>query len=177
MKILAAAALLAAVSLPAQMSPKPAAGSGMEDMHHAPAKRSETLTVTGLDGKRVTLTSADMAKMPHVTVSVHNAHNKQDETYSGVPVNEIVKLVTPAGKPKVSPRMTILVFGATDNFHVALTACDTDPGCHNGQTIVADTLNNKPLETEGAFKLIITEDKKPGRWAHNLDSITINAVE
>ena len=34
--------------------------------------------------------------------------------------------------------MTVVIAGATDNFHVALTLCNTDPGCRSGQAIVAD---------------------------------------
>lgn len=180
MKTLAALAMLAASTLTAQMNHKPAGEmktDSMQEMHHAPAKRSEMLKLTGLDGKKVSLSPADFAKMPHVTLNVHNGHSDKDETYSGVPVSELLKLVTAAGKPKVSPRMTVLVFSATDNFHVVLTSCDTDPGCHNGQVIVADSMDNKPLEDVGAFKLVVSEDKKPGRWARNLDSITVKAVE
>ncbi len=69
--------------------------------------------------------------------------------------------------------MTVIVARGTDNFRVALTLCDTDPDCRSGQSIVADTVDGKPLTCDGAFKLILTEDKTPGRWVRNLDSLTV----
>ena len=70
----------------------------------------------------------------------------------------------------------MIVAGATDKFHVVITMCDTNPQCRSGQAIVADTLDGKPLAADGAFKLVLTEDKKPARWARNLSSLTVKAV-
>jgi hypothetical protein len=72
--------------------------------------------------------------------------------------------------------MQVVIAGATDNFHVAITLCDTNPACRNGQAIVADTLDGAPLTTDGAFKLVLTEDKKPARWARNLESLTVKGL-
>lgn len=139
------------------------------------AKPSSSLTVTGLDGKTVTLTPAHFKALPHVTVAVHNAHNSKDESYSGVPVSALLAMVQPAkGEgPKVSTNMLLVVAGATDDFHVAITFCDTNPECRSGQALVADVQDGKPIEADGAFKLILTEDKKPARWARNLQSLTV----
>jgi hypothetical protein len=149
--------------------------AGMDMKKSAP---STELMLTGLAGKTKTLTPADLKAMPHVTVSVHNAHNNKDESYSGVPVKDLLALVEPAkGEgPKTSANMTVVVATATDNFHVAVTLCDTNPECRNGQTIVADTLDGSPIASDGAFKLVLTEDKKPARWARNLSSLTVKSV-
>jgi hypothetical protein len=159
-------------SVPAQMS-----GHGGMAMDKA-AKPSTDLTITGLSGKTKTLTPADFKALPHVEVKVHNTHNNQDETYSGVPVKELLALVVPAEGEgaKVSPNVQIVVAGATDNFHVALTLCDTNPDCRSGQAIVADALDGKPLEKDGAFKLVLTEDKRPARWARNLMSLQVESA-
>ena len=148
---------------------------GMGGMKHEAGVPSKTLTLTGLNGEIKTLSAEDMRALPHVSVTVTNGHSHQQETYSGVPVKDLLALVTTkhaADATKISPRMTLVIAGATDHFRVALTLCDTDPGCRNGQAIVADAENGKPLTSDGAFKLILTEDKAPGRWVRNLDSIT-----
>lgn len=139
---------------------------------------STQLVLTGLAGKSRTLTTVELKALPHVSVSVHNAHNNKDESYSGVPVKDLLAMVEPAkGEgPKVSANMLVVVASATDGFHVAITLCDTNPECRSGQTIVADTQDGDALTADGAFKLILTEDKKPARWARNLQSLTVVAV-
>ena len=142
------------------------------------AKPSAELRLTGLSGTARTITPAALAAMPHVTVTVHNAHTNKDESYSGVPVDQLLMMVAPAkGEgPKVSANMQVVIAGATDGFHVALTLCDTDPACRTGKAIVADVQDTLPIEADGAFKLILTEDKRPARWVRNLDSLTVKAV-
>lgn len=148
-------------------------------MNKPAAVPSTSLTVTGLSGTAKTFSPADFKTLPHVTVNVHNAHANKDESYSGVPVKDLLALVAPAkGEgPKVSGNMTLVIAGATDGFQVALTLCDTNPDCRNGQSIVADTLDGAALTQDGAFKLVLSEDKKPARWARNLRSLTVKAAQ
>ncbi|GAA3768536.1 hypothetical protein GCM10022270_31830 [Terriglobus aquaticus] len=143
-------------------------------MKHEAGVPSKTLALTGLDGSTRTLSADDLKALPHVSVAVTNGHTHQQETYSGVPVKDLLALVAskPGAGPHVSPRTTVVIAGATDHFQVVLTMCDTDPGCRSGQAIVADAEDGKPLTADGAFKLILTEDKMPGRWTRNLDSLT-----
>ena len=168
--------LCIALLLPAAAAVKTPAQMAAMDMKKSTA--STELLLTGIAGKTKTLTPAEMKALPHVTVSVHNAHNNKDESYTGVPLKDLLALVEPAkGEgPKTSANMTIVVAGATDNFHVAITLCDTNPECRNGQAIVADTLDGAPIAADGVFKLVLTEDKKPARWARNLSSLTVKAV-
>ncbi len=182
MKIFCKAILfLLPACLPAQMKHDATPASGMEAMHHAAPVASTSLTVTGLDGKTQTYSFEDLRSMPHLTVKVHNAHSNADETYAGVPVSALAKRAEPTlvsgDKGKIKPLMLALVFGGTDNYHVALTMCDVDPSCHNGMVIVADQQDGKTIGTDGAFKLIVTEDKKPQRWVRNLNSITLKAID
>jgi len=148
-------------------------------MNKPAAAPSTSLTVTGIAGTSKTFSPSEFKALPHVTVNVHNSHANKDESYSGVPVKELLALVAPAkGEgPKVSGNMTLIIAGATDGFQVALTLCDTNPECRNGQSIVADTLDGVALTQDGAFKLVLSEDKKPARWARNLQSLTVKAAQ
>ena len=150
-------------------------------MSKAPAKPSTALAVTLLDGTTTSYSPEQFKALPHVSVKVHNGHSDQDETYSGVPVDALVNPVVVNGashNPQhVSPNVQVIVAGATDNFRVVITLCDANPQCRSGQAVVADTLDGKPLSADGAFKLVLTEDKKPARWARNLSSLTVKAVE
>ena len=179
--LLLATPLLFAAQAPAAKKHKhmpPEMSSGDMPMKHAPAPRSNSLFVTGVEGATATFNPDDLKSMPRVALKVHNGHTDADEIYEGVPVSEFLKRVQPKpGGKKISRNLTVLLFGATDNYHIVLTACDVDPKCHNGTVLIADTMDSKPLEADGAFKLIISEDKKPSRWVHNLNSITVKAIE
>ena len=149
----------------------------MPSLAHALAARSTSLTITGLGGASRTLSPDEFRALPHTTVQVHNAHANKDESYSGVLVKDLLTLApAPANSRNVSGNMQVVVAGATDRFHVAITLCDTNPECRSGQAIVADTQDGAPIAADGAFKLILTEDKKPARWARNLQSLTVKAV-
>lgn len=169
--VLLSCALLTA-SLPAS------AQSGMA-MNKPAAAPSTSLTVTGLSGTAKTFSPAEFKALPHVTVNVHNSHANKDESYSGVPVKDLLAQVAPAKGEglKVSGNMTLIIAGATDGFQVAITLCDTNPECRNGQSIVADTLDGAALTQDGAFKLVLSEDKRPARWARNLQSLTVKAAQ
>jgi hypothetical protein len=64
--------------------------------HSAPTTPSTRLTIKTYDGKTLTLTPEELAALPHKSVSVFNAHSKTNETYSGVPLAD---LLSKAGVP------------------------------------------------------------------------------
>jgi len=43
--------------------------------------------------------------------------------------------------------------------------------------LVADSVNGKPLEADGALKLVISSDKRPQRWVQNLKSLMLRTIE
>ena len=63
----------------------------MAGMDHAKpaAVPSTSLTLT-VDGKSTTSPWPSLQAMPQKTVKVHNAHNNMDETYSGVPLSDLL---------------------------------------------------------------------------------------
>jgi hypothetical protein len=162
-------------SMHAQTAPKAGA---MEEHDHAAAPPSTSLTLT-IDGKATTLSVSELQAMPQKTVSVHNEHTKMDETYSGVPVGD---LLTKYGFPvdKTTHRRMLrsyIVAEGTDKYWVLYSVTEIEGSEHNGDVIVATSVNGKPLEADGQFKLIDTADKKPQRWVRNLNSITVKSAE
>ena len=144
-----------------------------------PAVRSTTLTVTGSAGQKTELTAEQIQAMPHKTVEVFNEHAKTKESYSGVPLTEILKqLGTPTGSQVHGKVYTLGILAeGTDHYKVLYSIGEIDSANHNGDVIVADQIDGKPLENDGAFKLVSTEDKHPARWVRNLTAITVKAVE
>ncbi len=151
--------------------------AAQEMHHHAPAARSTSLTLI-YAGKSVTLSAAGLATLPHTTVTVFNAHTKQQETYSGVSVSTLLtKLGVPQGEAvRGHLFMTGVVAEGTDGYKVLYALAEIDPTIHTGQVLVADSEDGKPIAADGAFKMISTQEKRPARWVRNLDRISVITV-
>lgn len=123
----------------------------------------------------VVLSPADFRTLPHVTITVHNSHSDATETYSGVPLAALLaKVNSPLGKELRGEAMTSYVLATgTDGYSVVLSLAEVDPSFHEGQVIVADTRDGQPLGKSGPFQLIMPGDKRPARWVHNLNSISL----
>jgi hypothetical protein len=113
--------------------------------------------------------------LPHIAVTVHNGHTNTAETYSGVPLATLLEKVNaPLGKELHGEAMTSYVVATgSDGYSVVLSLAEIDPEFHAGQVLVADAREGKPLEKNGPFQLIVSDDKRPARWVHNLVSITL----
>jgi hypothetical protein len=125
----------------------------------------------------VMLSPADFHALPHITITVHNGHTNATETYSGVPLAVLLaKVNAPLGKELHGEAMTSYVVATgSDGYSVMLSLAEVDPSFHEGQVIVADTLDGQPLGMSGPFQLIVSDDKRPARWVHNLVSIALQS--
>ena len=129
--------------------------------------------------KETRFSLADLQAMPQKTVTVHNAHTKQDETHSGVSLGD---LLAKSGLPveQATHRQMLrsyLKAEGTDKYWVLYSVTEVEGSEHNGDVIVAIAQNGKPLGEDGQFKLIDSEDKKPQRWVRNLNAITLKTAE
>ena len=129
--------------------------------------------------KTVTLSAADLAALPHETLTVTNGHTKATETYTGVPIAALLdKLGLPFTKPNEHTLLrTYLIAEGTDGYRVLVSTYETLSPIRGQSAIVADTVNGKPLAGDGAFKLVIPGDARPQRWVQNLKSLSFKTVE
>src|SRR5277367_6656799 len=146
--------------------------------HSAPSVPSTQLTIRTWDGKTLTLAPSDLAALPHKSVAVFNAHTKANETYSGVPLAELLsKVGVPLGESVRGKLFMIgIVAQGTDSYGVLYSLAEVDPAIHTGDVIVADTLDGQKLTKDGAFKMVSSEEKRPARWVRNLTSISVVKV-
>lgn len=123
----------------------------------------------------VSLSPAEFHSLPHVKITVHNGHTNASETYSGVPLNLLlIKVGAPLGKDLRGDTMTTFVLATgSDGYSVVLSLAEIDPEFHPGHVLVADARDGKPLGKSGPFQLIVSDDKRPARWVHNLASISV----
>jgi hypothetical protein len=140
----------------------------------------QQLQLTGLDGKSVTVSAADLKSMPRQKVSVVNGHTKQKESYEGVLLSDLLaKVDAPAGqKLHGQALLTYVKAGARDNYQVLFSLAEIDQTTHKNQIMVADQMDGKAIDTkEGPLKLIVPEDTHPSRSIRMLTSISVHKAE
>ena len=153
------------------------AGGGMEAAK-AQAAVSTSLTLA-IDGKATVFSVADLKAMPQKTVSVHNAHNNSDETYSGVLLGDLLAKAGFVADKTTQRKMlrSYLQVEGTDKYFVIYSVTEVEASEHAGDVIVATSMNGGGLGADGELKLVSTEDKKPQRWVRNLTAITMKSAE
>jgi hypothetical protein len=156
----------------------PAAGAPVPVNRTAPAlenHESHLLLTADPYHSPVALSPADFRALPHTTITVHNSHTDANETYSGVLLATLLaKVNAPLGKDFHEEALTsYLIATGSDGYSVLFSLAEIDPSFHAGQVLVADTRDGQPLAKNGPFQLIVSDDKRPARWVHNLDSITL----
>jgi hypothetical protein len=126
----------------------------------------------------VVFSPAEFRALPHASVTVHNAHTNADETYSGVPLAVLLaKLDAPLGEHLRGKALAnYIVASGSDGYSVVLSIAEADPSFHGGDVLVADRRDGQPLAKSGPFQLIVSEDKRPARWVHNLVSLSLQSL-
>jgi DMSO/TMAO reductase YedYZ molybdopterin-dependent catalytic subunit len=154
--------------------------SGQSRVGQAAAKSPDSLRISGAGLTSTSLSLADFAKLPHKTVTFHNIHTNADETYTGVPLTDLLaKYGAPTGdKLRGKALSEYIIATGSDGYKAVLALAETDPSFHPGDVIVADTMNGQPIgDKDGPFRLVVTEDKRPARCVHNLVSIELRTAD
>jgi hypothetical protein len=126
------------------------------------------------------LSASDLARLPHITATIHNSYTDTDETYFGVRLKD---LLAPTGIPfgndlRGEALAHFVVATGSDGYEIVLALAEVDPSFHSGEVLVADAMNGKPLDAHsGPFKLVVTEDKRPARAVRNLVTIELRWAE
>ena len=169
---------------PPSQQPSPSGGSmeGMGMMHGAMDKSdvvaipAGTLRIT-FGEKTADWTLAKLGPLAHVSATVPNEHTKSSDTYSGVP---LMDLLTPLGVP-TGPHggaMKIyLVAEGSDGYKAVFSLAEVNPAMQDATVIVTDTENSKPLTTDGPLKLVDTHDKHPARGVRNLVAVKVMTAQ
>jgi len=128
-------------------------------------------------GKAAAWTLAELAELPHTTLTVFNEHAKASQTYSGVPLMDLlVRVGVPASPHGKAARLYVVGEGA-DGYEAVFSLAEVNPDVHDGRVIVADALDGKPLGAEGPFKIIVAGDKHPSRWVRSVAAVRVMAAQ
>jgi len=127
--------------------------------------------------RSIELTAAELAALPHTTIKLFNEHAKADQSYSGVPLALLLPRLGVPEKPRGKDFRLYLVAEGSDGYQVVYSIGEVSPDVHDGITIVADSMNDKPLGDNGQFQLVTTGEKRPARWVRNLVSIRVQTAQ
>ncbi len=140
---------------------------------------STELRIAGEVATPLTLSPNELKNMPRQTLKVVNPHEKREEIYEGVAVQELLRRagVPQNEKLRGSAMAMFVVAEALDGYRVVYSLAELDSDFQDSGVIVADTLNGSPLgEKQGPFKMVAPHDKRPARWIRMLKSLTVLTV-
>jgi hypothetical protein len=150
----------------------------MGPMHHGdkPAGPASPLKIT-FGAQSAEFTPEKLASLPHTTVTVFNGHANANQTFSGVPLIELLKTLGVTEQPKGKDFRMYIEAEGSDGYVVVYSIAEVTPYIHDGTVIVADTLADKPISDNGPFQLVATGEKHPARWVRNLVAIRVLHAE
>jgi len=151
-------------------------GQGMKMEMGKPAVPAGPLRISFGD-KSAEWTAATLAPLPHKTVSLWNEHAKACQTYTGVPLIDLLKPLGVPEKPHGKDFRLYLVAEGSDGYQVVYSVGEVTPDVHDGTILVADTLDGKRITDSGPLQLIATGEKRPARWVRNLTAIRVRTAE
>jgi hypothetical protein len=117
--------------------------------------------------------------LQHTTVTVLNSQTNAGESYSGVP---LIDLLGPLGAPRGSDLRgkalaDYVVATGSDGFRAVLALAEIEPDFHPCQVLVADAMNGEPLDAErGPFQTGRHRRPRPARSVHNLASVQLKTA-
>ena len=144
------------------------------------ATPTSELRISGAVSTPLVLTVADLKKMPRKTLSVVNPHDKKQETYEGVLLEELLRRAgIPQGEQLRGASMATYVLAeAEDGYRVIFSLAELDSGILDSDVIVADTMDGAPIgPKQGPFRLVAPHEKRPARWVRMLKTITVVRAE
>jgi hypothetical protein len=137
------------------------------------------ITLTTGAGAPVTLTAAQLAALPSVTLSVSfgTDHGPMRAQFTGPLLWTVLsdaKAINPA-KPRSLVPLTVAVTGQ-DGYVAAIALGEIAPAFEGKKIILAEKMDGKPLGLEH-FRLVVPGDKRGGRSVRDVVSIGVTSVK
>jgi hypothetical protein len=156
---------------PMSAPPQAAAPQMQEEMAHA-AEPVGPLKITFGD-KAAEWTPTTLAKLPHTTITVYNEHAKANQTYTGVPLIDLLGQLGVPTKPRGKDFRLYVVAGGSDGYQVVYSIGEITPDVHDGTVLVADGVDGHDLGNNGLLQMVATGEKRPARWVRNLIAVRV----
>lgn len=136
--------------------------------------QSPAFTVEVQGGAPTSFTSDQLAQLPQHTVQVKE-HGKSI-TYSGVSVHDVLAQAgAPLGDKLKGKALSCYVLAtARDGYAVVYALPEFDPAFTYAVPLIANKADGQPLSnTQGPWRIVMPQDKKPARSLRMLQSIDV----
>jgi DMSO/TMAO reductase YedYZ molybdopterin-dependent catalytic subunit len=143
------------------------------------AQQQPVLKIKGSVKTELTLSAADLQRMPRATATIKE-HDGKDYTFSGVPVQAVLEAAgAPVGKQLNKTTLnTCLLIRCADGYQVAYSLAELDSSFTNNVAIIADQVNGQPLPgNRGPFRFIMPGEKKLARSAFKLEELIVVSIK
>src|SRR5262245_502618 len=140
----------------------------------APAAAA-TLTVDGDVAKPLSLSAAELKKLPRTKVEVKTEDGTVN-VYEGVLAGELMKMagVPLGGQMRGSAVATYVLASASDGYQALFAIAELDPAFTESNIVVADTVDGKPLfEYQGPIRLVAPKDLRGARSVRMLQRLQV----
>lgn len=135
---------------------------------------AQTLALKGPTGETGTMTEADIAALPRVSITF-DAHGAKHRYEGPLLIDVLAKVGAPTGKALRGPALAhAVVVRASDGYAVVYGLAELDPGTRANRVILADKADGAPLDPKnGAFRVVAEGDLRPARGARLVTSIEV----
>jgi hypothetical protein len=137
-------------------------------------KAPAILSLQGLAGSSVTLSSAELAAMPQRVV-IATEHDSP-VTFQGVLLKDLLsRLTLPSGDAfRRAAASYYLLVNAKDGYRVVFAWAELDPSFTDRPVYLVTSRDGQPLsDRDGPFQLVVPDDKRPARWIRQVTGIRI----
>lgn len=143
------------------------------------APPSISTTVSGIASASHTLTAADLAALPRLTLRVADKTG-QKHRYSGFALSEVLRLAqAPQGKVVHGPVAAYaLLVGGADGYQALFALPEADTYFTSQTILLADQRDGQPLPPDqGPYQVVVPGDKHPTRWVRQVTSLRVSPVK
>ncbi len=118
---------------------------------------------------------AELAAMPHREMRVKGHHDSTTSTYSGIVVDDLLKLSGISADSLRRARSTMyVVVEAADGYRMLFSLAELDPSLSDKVVLLVDKQNGKPLpDASGPLRLIVPDEKREARWVRQVRGIVV----
>lgn len=136
-----------------------------------------TISVTGVDGKTVYLTAADIAQIAQPSIKVTD-HGTAANFHGAMLADILAKVATPSGdRYKGTMASYCVVVKAKDGYRAVFAWSEVDPTLTDRKIYVVIERDGKPLvEKDGPFMTVAPGDLKQNRWVRQVTAVTVERV-
>lgn len=145
----------------------------------APATEEALLTLAS-EGKTVTVTASEVAKLPRTTLQIENK-DKGNVKFEGVSLVELVRLAggAPLGENfrHHEPPTWYVIVEAKDGYRVLFALSELDSAFTDKVVLLADRKDGQALSAEeGPFRIVVPGEKRRARWARQVTGLRVGRL-